>query len=74
MKLTLYNNNFEFSEKLTQEYINDYIPNDFPEFDVEIGEITPEHPFAYGWLESLSQSKISNLFYWTTFTHIKFEK
>lgn len=58
MKLTLYNNNFEFSEKLTQEYIDIFVPNDFSEFDVEINAITPEHPFAYGWLEGLSQSKI----------------
>lgn len=74
MKLTIYNEEFEFSEKLSEKFINTYVPDNFQPFNCPIKEIEPNHPFAVGWLESLAQSKISNLFYWTNFTHIKFEK
>ncbi len=74
MKITIYNNEYEFCQVLQQDYIDEYIPDNFQEFDCPIDSITPDHPFAFGWLESISQSKLSGLFYIINFTHIKYEK
>jgi hypothetical protein len=74
MKITVYNNEYEFSHIFDSDYINEYGLDVVEPFDCLINEIKTNHPFAYGWLESISQSKISNLFYWTDFTHIRFSK
>ena len=74
MKITVYNNEYEFSHIFDSAYINEYGLDVVEPFDCFIDEITPEHPFAYGWMERLAQSGISNLFHWTDFTHIRFIK
>lgn len=56
MKITLYNDQYDFTQKLDQEYIDDYNLDSAEPFDCMIEDITPEHPFAYGWLEMMGQS------------------
>jgi hypothetical protein len=68
MKITVYNDSYEFSEKLNPEYVNAYIPTDFPEFDCLITDIKSNHPFAFGWIEVMS-----DIIEEWNFTHIKFK-
>jgi len=74
MKVTIYNTEYEFSHIFDPDHIDYYGLDMVEPFDCPIHEITPDHPFAYGWMENLAQSRISNLFHWTDFTHIRFNK
>ena len=60
MKLTLYNDNYEFSEILDDEYIEEYNLVSQEEFDVPIEwqKLKVNHPFAHGWLECILQSTL----------------
>jgi hypothetical protein len=72
-QITLYNDQYEFTEKLLDDdgYVEDYIPHDHPNEDYPLSELPPDHPFLLGWFESISQS--GKLPYDIEFTHIRYE-
>lgn len=73
MKIRLYNDKFSFEEILSQDYIKEYFIWNVPEFNCPIEEITNDHPFAYGYLESRADM-LHSVNFETEFTHIQFIK
>jgi hypothetical protein len=58
MKLTLYNDQYEFSKIFDEDYIKEYNLHNESEFDMPVSMISTSHPFAYGWLETIYQSDL----------------
>jgi hypothetical protein len=84
MKLTLYDSDLDIPNDVYHEYceiigyhhyFHQYCNlTTYPEFDLGLTEIQPDHPFVYGWLEDLFQGKRSDFFSEMNFKRIKIEK